>query len=101
MIPFFVCLFVSGLLIGEVMSAVLSEEGIDSLTHLPKGNAEAELMSAVPVFYVYHYLEAGHNWDIFHELIDSKTEPEDKIKKEGKENPFHILYIKILWVFLS
>ncbi|KAI4589347.1 hypothetical protein MJG53_003755, partial [Ovis ammon polii x Ovis aries] len=54
-----------GLLIGEVMSAVLSEEGIDSLTHLPKGNAEAELMSAVPVFYVYHYLEAGHNWDIF------------------------------------
>ncbi|XP_069431364.1 complement C5 [Ovis canadensis] len=56
---------IKGLLIGEVMSAVLSEEGIDSLTHLPKGNAEAELMSAVPVFYVYHYLEAGHNWDIF------------------------------------
>ena len=45
------------------MSAVLSQEGIDSLTRLPKGNAEAELMSVVPVFYVYHYLEAGHNWD--------------------------------------
>uniref|UniRef100_A0A8C6E5B4 Complement C5 n=1 Tax=Moschus moschiferus TaxID=68415 RepID=A0A8C6E5B4_MOSMO len=56
---------IKGLLIGEVMSAVLSQEGIDSLTHLPRGNAEAELMSVVPVFYVYHYLEAGNNWNIF------------------------------------
>ncbi|XP_043421161.1 complement C5 [Prionailurus bengalensis] len=56
---------VKGLLIGEVMSTVLSQEGIDILTHLPKGNAEAELMSIVPVFYVFHYLEAGKNWNIF------------------------------------
>ncbi|XP_058997811.1 complement C5 [Mustela lutreola] len=56
---------IKGLLIGEVISAVLSQEGINILTHLPKGNAEAELMSVVPVFYVFHYLEAGNNWDIF------------------------------------
>ncbi|XP_016069153.1 PREDICTED: complement C5 [Miniopterus natalensis] len=56
---------VKGLLMGEVMSAAVSREGIDILADLPKGNAEAELMSAVPVFYVYHYLEAGNHWNIF------------------------------------
>ncbi|XP_049629042.1 complement C5-like [Suncus etruscus] len=75
---------VKGLLVGEIMSAVLSQQGIDLLTHLPKGNAEAELMSVIPVFYVYHYLEAGHNWDIFsHNLITKKKQELNRKLKEG------------------
>ncbi|XP_055994674.1 complement C5-like [Sorex fumeus] len=75
---------VKGLLMGEVMSAVLSQEGIDLLTHLPKGNAEAELMSVIPVFYVYHYLEAGSNWDIFsHNSLTKKKQELNKKLKEG------------------
>ena len=93
MIPLFVCLFVSGLLIGEVMSAVLSEEGIDSLTHLPKGNAEAELTSAVPVFYVYHYLEAGHNWDIFStNSLTQKQNLKTKLKEGKRKSVSHIVH---------
>lgn len=71
------------------MSAVLSQEGIDLLTHLPKGNAEAELMSVIPVFYVYHYLEAGHNWDIFsHNLITKKKQELNRKLKEGKNSHY-------------
>ncbi|XP_008053921.1 complement C5 isoform X1 [Carlito syrichta] len=72
-------LSIKGMLIGEVLSAVLSQEGIDILTHLPKGSAEAELMSIVPVFYVFHYLEAGNHWNIFHS--DSLTEKQNLEKK--------------------
>lgn len=70
---------------GEVISAVLSKEGIDILTHLPKGNAEAELMSVIPVFYVYHYLEAGNNWNIFYPDSLSKKHYLEKKLKEGKQ----------------
>ncbi|XP_012519839.1 PREDICTED: complement C5 [Propithecus coquereli] len=76
-------LSVKGLLIGEVLSAVLSEEGIDILTHLPKGSAEAELMSIVPIFYVYHYLEAGNHWNIFHPNSLTKKQNLKKKLKEG------------------
>ncbi|XP_019822407.2 complement C5 [Bos indicus] len=79
---------IKGLLIGEIMSAVLSQEGIDSLTRLPKGNAEAELMSVVPVFYVYHYLEAGHNWDIF--STNSLTQKQN-LKTKLKEGMVSIM----------
>lgn len=87
----FVSLFVSGLLIGNVMSAVLSQEGIDILTHLPKGNAEAELMSIVPIFYVFHYLEAGNNWNIFSPDSSTKKQYLKKKLKEGKKN-LHFTY---------
>ncbi|CAI9171433.1 unnamed protein product [Rangifer tarandus platyrhynchus] len=79
---------VKGLLIGEIMSAVLSQEGIDILTHLPKGNAEAELMSVVPVFYVYHYLEAGNNWNIF--STNSLTQKQN-LKTKLKEGMVSIM----------
>ncbi|XP_043726458.1 complement C5-like [Cervus elaphus] len=79
---------IKGLLIGEIMSAVLSQEGIDILTHLPKGNAEAELMSVVPVFYVYHYLEAGNNWNIF--STNSLTQKQ-KLKTKLKEGMVSIM----------
>ncbi|XP_076999393.1 complement C5 [Tamandua tetradactyla] len=74
---------VKGLLLGEVISAVLSQEGVDILTHLPKGSAEAELMSIVPVFYVFHYLEAGNNWNIFYPNSLTKKQHLKKKLKEG------------------
>ncbi|KFO24124.1 Complement C5 [Fukomys damarensis] len=76
-------LSVKGLLIGEVLSTVLSPEGVDILTHLPRGNAEAELMSIVPVFYVFHYLEAGNHWNIFHPHSLTKKQYLKKKIKEG------------------
>ncbi|KAK2120247.1 hypothetical protein P7K49_001633 [Saguinus oedipus] len=80
-----------GLLIGEVFSAVLSQEGINILTHLPKGSAEAELMSIVPVFYVFHYLEAGNHWNIFHR--NSLTEKRN-LKKKLKAGMVSIMSFK-------
>ncbi|XP_066223380.1 complement C5 [Saccopteryx leptura] len=82
---------VKGLLMGEVMSAVLSREGIDILTNLPKGSAEADLMSIVPVFYVYHYLEAGSHWNIF--SPNSLTEKE-YMKNKLKEGMLSIMSYK-------
>nr|XP_004662810.2 complement C5 [Jaculus jaculus] len=81
-------LSVKGLLMGEILSTVLSKEGIDILTHLPKGSAEAELMSIVPVFYVFHYLEAGNHWNIFHpnSLIEKQN-----LKKKIKEGMVSIM----------
>ncbi|KAM5298508.1 complement C5 [Ctenodactylus gundi] len=76
-------LSVKGLLIGEMLSTVLSQEGIDTLLHLPKGSAEAELMSIVPLFYVFHYLEAGNHWNIFHPNSLTKTQYLKKKIKEG------------------
>ncbi|XP_055455987.1 complement C5 [Psammomys obesus] len=75
-------LSVKGLLIGEILSTVLSKEGINLLTHLPRGSAEAELMSIVPVFYVFHYLEAGNHWDIFYpDSLARKQNLQKKIKE--------------------
>ncbi|XP_062938108.1 complement C5 isoform X2 [Cynocephalus volans] len=76
-------LSVKGLLIGEILSAVLSQEGIDILTHLPKGSAEAELMNVVPVFYVFHYLETGNHWNIFNSNSLTKKQDLKKKLKEG------------------
>ncbi|XP_038600517.1 complement C5 [Tachyglossus aculeatus] len=79
---------VKGTLIGEVISAVLSPEGIDVLSNLPKGSAEAELMSIVPVFYVFHYLETENNWYI----LGSKAVSErDNMKRKMKEGIISIL----------
>ncbi|XP_023557367.1 complement C5 isoform X2 [Octodon degus] len=74
---------IKGLLIGEVLSAVLSQEGNDILPHLPRGSAEAELMSIVPVFYVLHYLEAGNHWDIVYPHSLTKKQYLKKKLKEG------------------
>lgn len=74
------------------MSTVLSQEGIDILTHLPKGNAEAELMSIVPVFYVFHYLEAGKNWNIFSTNSLIQNQNLRKKLKEGKKKKIHFTH---------
>ncbi|XP_048196754.1 complement C5 [Perognathus longimembris pacificus] len=76
-------LSVKGLLLGEVMSTVLSQEGINILTHLPQGSAEVELMSIVPTFYVFHYLEEGNHWNIFHPNTLTKKQILKKKMKEG------------------
>ena len=84
---------------GEVMSAVLSQEGIDILTHLPKGNAEAELMTVVPVFYVFHYLEAGSNWNIFSPNSLMKKQSLKNQLKQGKKNSILHVVHKNLVIF--
>ncbi|XP_029469228.1 complement C5 [Rhinatrema bivittatum] len=55
---------IKGHLIGEVISAVLSAEGINTLTSLPKLSAETELMRIAPAFYVFHYLEKLDSWHL-------------------------------------
>ncbi|XP_068929888.1 complement C5 [Petaurus breviceps papuanus] len=79
---------VKGAIIGEVISTVLSPEGISTLSHLPKGSAEAELMSIIPVFYVYHYLENGDNWNI---LGASHVTEKETMKKKMREGIVSIL----------
>ncbi|XP_041530470.1 complement C5-like [Microtus oregoni] len=76
-------LSVKGLLIGEFLSTVLSKEGIDILTHLPSGSAEAEIMSVVPVFYVFHYLEAGSHWNMFYPDSLARKQSLQKKMREG------------------
>uniref|UniRef100_A0A8C3DUE0 Complement C5 n=1 Tax=Corvus moneduloides TaxID=1196302 RepID=A0A8C3DUE0_CORMO len=55
---------VKGHLMGEVIATILSPSGLQMLTSLPKGSAEAELMSIAPVFYVFRYLEESDNWHL-------------------------------------
>ncbi|NWJ04718.1 CO5 protein, partial [Crypturellus undulatus] len=73
---------VKGHLMGEVIATVLSPDGFTSLTNLPTGSAEAELMSIVPVFYVFHYLEQSNNWHLLGpKTLSSRTEMRRKMKK--------------------
>ncbi|KFO82553.1 Complement C5, partial [Cuculus canorus] len=73
---------VKGHLMGEVIATVLSPGGLSSLTNLPKGSAEAELMSIAPVFYVFHYLEESNNWHLLGpETLTSRTQMRRKMKE--------------------
>uniref|UniRef100_A0A8C4JZE6 Complement C5 n=1 Tax=Dromaius novaehollandiae TaxID=8790 RepID=A0A8C4JZE6_DRONO len=73
---------VKGHLMGEVIATVLNPSGLDFLTNLPKGSAEAELMSVAPVFYVFHYLEQSNNWHILGpKTLASRTEMRRKMKE--------------------
>ncbi|NXS53036.1 CO5 protein, partial [Brachypteracias leptosomus] len=73
---------VKGHLMGEVIATVLSPDGINVLTALPKGNAEAELMSIVPIFYVFRYLEESNNWRLLGaETLTSRTKMRRKMKE--------------------
>eukprot|EP00076_Gallus_gallus_P031724 XP_024997262.1 complement C5 isoform X2 [Gallus gallus] len=73
---------VKGHLMGEVIATILSPEGLSILTNLPKGSAEAELMTIAPVFYVFHYLEASNNWHILGpETLTSRTAMRRKMKE--------------------
>uniref|UniRef100_A0A8C3CRV7 Complement C5 n=1 Tax=Cairina moschata TaxID=8855 RepID=A0A8C3CRV7_CAIMO len=73
---------VKGHLMGEVIATVLNPSGLSILTNLPKGSAEAELMSIAPLFYVFHYLEASDNWQILgSKTLTSRTEMRRKMKE--------------------
>lgn len=70
---------------GEAIATVLSPSGLGVLTALPKGSAEAELMSIAPVFYVFHYLEQSNNWHLLGpETLTSRTRLRRKMK-EGRK----------------
>ncbi|OPJ67640.1 complement C5 [Patagioenas fasciata monilis] len=73
---------VKGHLMGEAIATVLSPSGLDVLTALPKGSAEAELVSIAPVFYVFHYLEESNNWHLLGpETLTSRTRLRRKMKE--------------------
>nr|XP_060613343.1 complement C5 [Anolis sagrei ordinatus] len=81
-------LSVKGLLLGEVINAVVAPEGLLFLANLPRGSAEAELMNAVPVFYVFDFLQRTSNWDI---LGSGSLTPELQMKRRLKEAIISIL----------
>ncbi|KAM6316161.1 complement C5 [Podargus strigoides] len=73
---------VKGHFMGEAIATVLSPSGLGILTNLPKGSAEAELMSIVPVFYVFRYLEESNNWHLLGpETLTSRTHLRRKMKE--------------------
>ncbi|KAF4797704.1 Complement C5 [Turdus rufiventris] len=73
---------VKGHLLGEVIATVLSPRGLEMLSSLPRGSAEAELMSIVPVFYVFHYLEQLDNWRLLGpQTLSSRTQMRRKMKE--------------------
>ncbi|KAM4761329.1 complement C5 [Cyanocitta cristata] len=73
---------VKGHLMGEVIATILSPSGLQMLTNLPKGSAEAELMSIAPVFYVFRYLEESDNWHLLGpETLRSRTQIRRKMKE--------------------
>lgn len=70
---------------GEVIAMILSPSGLQMLTSLPKGSAEAELMSIAPLFYVFRYLEESDNWHLLGpETLRSRTQMRRKMK-EGRK----------------
>ncbi|XP_059721229.1 complement C5 isoform X2 [Haemorhous mexicanus] len=73
---------VKGHLLGEVIGTVLSPRGLQMLSSLPRGSAEAELMSIAPVFYVFRYLEESDNWHLLGpETLSSRTQMRRKMKE--------------------
>ncbi|XP_026716227.1 complement C5 isoform X2 [Athene cunicularia] len=73
---------VKGHIMGEVIATVLNPSGLSVLTNLPKGSAEAELMSIAPIFYVFRYLEESNNWHLLGpETLTSRTQMRRKMKE--------------------
>uniref|UniRef100_A0A8D0EKN3 Complement C5 n=1 Tax=Strix occidentalis caurina TaxID=311401 RepID=A0A8D0EKN3_STROC len=73
---------VKGHIMGEVIATVLSPSGLSVLTNLPKGSAEAELMSIAPIFYVFRWLEESNNWHLLGpETLTSRTQMRRKMKE--------------------
>lgn len=75
----------TGHLLGEVIGTVLSPGGVQGLSSLPRGSAEAELMSIAPVCYVFRYLEESDNWHLLGpETLSTRTQMRRKMK-EGRK----------------
>uniref|UniRef100_A0A672TFN6 Complement C5 n=1 Tax=Strigops habroptila TaxID=2489341 RepID=A0A672TFN6_STRHB len=73
---------VKGHFMGEAIATVLNPSGLSVLANLPKGSAEAELMSIAPVFYVFRYLEESNNWHLLGpETLTSRTQMRRRMKE--------------------
>jgi len=79
---FVTCFSCSGEVLGELLSIINNPEGLKQLTNLPRGNAEMELMSLLPIYYVYHYLDETEKWDILGSAA-SKKELKRKMQAGG------------------
>uniref|UniRef100_A0A8D2KUH6 Complement C5 n=1 Tax=Varanus komodoensis TaxID=61221 RepID=A0A8D2KUH6_VARKO len=79
---------VKGLLLGEVIDAAVSPEGLKFLAYLPRGSAETELMNIVPVFYVFDFLERTDSWDI---LGAGSITPRLDLRRKMKEGTLAFL----------
>uniref|UniRef100_A0A8D2JFL7 Complement C5 n=1 Tax=Varanus komodoensis TaxID=61221 RepID=A0A8D2JFL7_VARKO len=79
---------VKGLLLGEVIDAAVSPEGLKFLAYLPRGSAETELMNIVPVFYVFDFLERTDSWDI---LGAGSITPRLDLRRKMKEGIISVL----------
>ncbi|XP_046698377.1 complement C5 [Silurus meridionalis] len=55
-------LTVNGDLLGEMLSIIVNPKGLMQLINLPGGSGEAELVSILPVFYVYKYIDGTDQW---------------------------------------
>ncbi|XP_063000913.1 complement C5 [Elgaria multicarinata webbii] len=79
---------VKGFLLGEVIEAAVSPEGLTLLANLPRGSAETELMNIVPMFYVYDFLERTDSWDI---LGPGSITPRLTMRRRIKEGIISVL----------
>lgn len=73
-----------GELFGEVLAFVNDPNGLHQLTGLPRGSAEAEIMSILPVYYVFQFLEQTDRWELLgHDKAKSRMELKQKLKEGG------------------
>uniref|UniRef100_A0A3B3S054 Complement component 5 n=1 Tax=Paramormyrops kingsleyae TaxID=1676925 RepID=A0A3B3S054_9TELE len=75
-------LTISGELFGEVLAFVNDPNGLHQLTGLPRGSAEAEIMSILPVYYVFQFLEQTDRWELLgHDKAKSRMELKQKLRE--------------------
>ncbi|KAM3911435.1 complement C5-like [Leptodactylus fuscus] len=79
---------INGNILGEVIEAVLSADGVKYLVSIPRGSAEMEVARVAPIFYVYHYLETKQQWKL---LGDNVFASQLDLKKKLKEGVTSVL----------
>ncbi|XP_055515699.1 complement C5 [Leucoraja erinacea] len=53
-----------GDIVGAAISIALDPEGVHKLIDLPRGSAEAEVMSVAPLYFIYNYLQKTSSWHV-------------------------------------
>ncbi|XP_028313986.1 complement C5 [Gouania willdenowi] len=75
-------LSISGEVLGDTLTLVLSSDGLQELVNLPSGSAEAELGRVRTLLHVYQYLEASSSWKLLgHNVQKSSEELKQKIRE--------------------
>lgn len=79
------CMFAaSGEVLDEVVSVVHSPDGLQQLTNLPAGSAEAELGVLHLQVQLYRYLETSRLWSVLGpDISKSSRDLRDKIHQGG------------------